>query len=265
MEGGTDGGTDGRRRAIWMLSSVRCERQHIGLHRVVCTGCGECMDGCRGRRCCAASAWPDPLWADSLHVTHTTLWIGRLHAAPPSRDRPRCSPIAAADRRAALHRLSAALTHTLSRRPRSAQCRRHSPLTMSKRKPTNSQQDEDTAKKPRAADGEHSTAASTAASASAPAAASSSDDSLDAAIRHADLIPQIAIQTLKLADAIKPAGGNYESRIKALMELLKADADRAESLVDWSLVPPDDEVRPSAHSSISRDSSASLFTHASPC
>ena len=92
-------------------------------------------------------------------------------------------------------------------------------------------------KKPRTAGGASLTAASAAA------AASSSADSLDAAIRRADLIPRIAVHTLKLADAIKPSSGSHVERMRALILLMKEDADRPESLLDWSLVPVRARVR----------------------
>jgi len=110
---------------------------------------------------------------------------------------------------------------------------------MSKRKATIGHQGEGGAKKLRAA----GAAASSAAAASA-SAASSGADSLDVAIRRAKLGPCIAVHTLKLADTIKTSG-SHASRMKALIVLLKADADRPESLLDWSLVPAGDEV--SAH------------------
>jgi len=69
---------------------------------------------------------------------------------------------------------------------------------MSKRKATKGKQNEGGAKKPRTA----GAAASAAASASA-SAASSSADSLDAALRRADLIPRIAVHTHMLVDSIK--------------------------------------------------------------
>lgn len=108
---------------------------------------------------------------------------------------------------------------------------------MSKRKATKSQKDESGAKKLRTTGG-----ASSAASVAATSAASSSADSLDSAIRRADLIPSIAIHTLQLVDSIKPDNESHTVRMQALIVLMKADADRPESLLDWSLVPTDDEV-----------------------
>ena len=128
---------------------------------------------------------------------------------------------------------------------------------MSKRKATKGQQDGSGVKKPRAA----GAAASAAATASA-SAASSSADSLDDALRRADLVPRIAVHTLKLADAIRPANESHSSRMKALIVLMKADADRPESLLDWSLVPPDDEV--GAHQSSQRiNNSWRFLSHSS--
>jgi hypothetical protein len=51
------------------------------------------------------------------------------------------------------------------------------------------------------------------------------------------------MQTLKLTDAIAATEGSHTQRMQAVVDLLKADADRPDSLIDLSLVVDGDEVR----------------------
>jgi hypothetical protein len=78
----------------------------------------------------------------------------------------------------------------------------------------------------------------------AAAAAAAADDgkSLDAAIAHAQLTPHTAVQTLKLVDAIKATEGSYTQRMQTVVDLIKADADRPDSLIDLSLVVEGEKV-----------------------
>lgn len=61
-----------------------------------------------------------------------------------------------------------------------------------------------------------------------------SDDSLDAAIRRADLMPRIAVHTLDLTEAFHANAGNYTRRMQTVIGLLQADAALPESLLDLS-------------------------------
>ena len=78
----------------------------------------------------------------------------------------------------------------------------------------------------------------------ADAAATNSTVSLNTALARAKLAPRIALQSLKLADAIKATDGNHTQRMHTVVDLLQADAERPESLIDLSLVVEGGKVRP---------------------
>ena len=77
-----------------------------------------------------------------------------------------------------------------------------------------------------------------------PPAAAGREGQRDAALAHAKLAPQIAAQTLRLADAMQATDGSCVERVQSVVNLLKEDADRPESLIDLSLSFEGDEVSP---------------------
>ena len=50
------------------------------------------------------------------------------------------------------------------------------------------------------------------------------------------------MQTLKLTDAIAATEGSHTQRMQAVVDLLEADADRPDSLIDLSLVVEGEKV-----------------------
>ena len=70
--------------------------------------------------------------------------------------------------------------------------------------------------------------------------------SIEAVRSRPDLDMRIALQTLKLVDAITATDGSWTQRMQAVADLLRADADRFDSLIDLSLIVEGDEVRFSA-------------------
>ena len=91
----------------------------------------------------------------------------------------------------------------------------------------------DGAKKPR-----------TSAAAAAAAAATHSDDSFESALACALQAPSVATQTLKLVDALKATDGSHTERMQTIVDLLKQDVGRPESLLDLSLVVEGEKVSP---------------------
>ena len=104
---------------------------------------------------------------------------------------------------------------------------------MSKRKAADDHNPDgaDGAKKPR-----------TEGAAAALADPSAGTGSIEAARARPDLAPRIAMQTLKLVDAIKATDGSHTQRMQTVADLIKADADRPDWLIDFSLVVEGEEV-----------------------
>ena len=75
----------------------------------------------------------------------------------------------------------------------------------------------------------------TQGAAAAAADATDSDSAFEAALTRANLAPLIAEQTLKLMDAIKATDISRAQCVQVVVDLLKADADRPDSLLDLSL------------------------------
>lgn len=76
------------------------------------------------------------------------------------------------------------------------------------------------------------------------AAAAGREGQRDAALARARLAPLIITQTLRLIDAIQATDGSCGERAQSVVDLLKEDAHRPESLIDLSLPLEDDEVSP---------------------
>ena len=107
---------------------------------------------------------------------------------------------------------------------------------MSKRKTTgdhNPVGNSDGAKKPRSEG---------AAAAAAAKDATEQIRSIEATRIRPDLVPRIGLQTLELADALKATEGSYTQRMQTVVDLIKADADRPDSLIDLSLVVEGEKV-----------------------
>lgn len=81
-------------------------------------------------------------------------------------------------------------------------------------------------------------------STAAQADPSDGNGSIEAARARPDLVPRIALQTLKLVDAVKATDGSCIQRILTVADLLQTDAARHESLIDLSLVVEGEKVRP---------------------
>ena len=65
---------------------------------------------------------------------------------------------------------------------------------------------------------------------------------IQADLERAQLTPRIAVQTLKLVDAIKAAQGSWTQRMQTVAGQLQADASRSQSLIDLSLVVEGEKV-----------------------
>jgi len=81
-------------------------------------------------------------------------------------------------------------------------------------------------------------------------------DPLASAQVQPGLVVGVAMQTSKLAQAIDTEGRSFSQRMRAVADLLKADATQGKSQLDLSLVPEDDEVSAHAASAASRQSIA---------
>jgi len=73
-------------------------------------------------------------------------------------------------------------------------------------------------------------------------AAAAREGQRDAALAHAQLAPQIATQTQRLIKAIEAIDGSCVECVESVVNLLKEDARRTESLLDLSLPLEGDEV-----------------------
>jgi hypothetical protein len=82
----------------------------------------------------------------------------------------------------------------------------------------------------------------TEGAAAAAADAADGNGSFDAAVARANLAPRIATHTLKLMHAFKTTDGSFTLRMQAVVDLLKQDADRPESLLNLSLVAEGEKV-----------------------
>ena len=104
---------------------------------------------------------------------------------------------------------------------------------MPKRKATSRKKHDgaDGAKKPR-----------TQGAAATAADAADGDSSFDAALACALQAPRVALQTLKLIDALKATDGSQTQRMQTVVDLLEADAGRPKSLLDLSLVVEGEKV-----------------------
>ena len=66
----------------------------------------------------------------------------------------------------------------------------------------------------------------------------------NAALARARLAPLIAAQTLRLIKAFRATDDSFVQRVESVVNLMKEDADRPESLIDLSLPMEGDKVSP---------------------
>ena len=78
--------------------------------------------------------------------------------------------------------------------------------------------------------------------ASSAAAAAESNGFFESAVARANLAPRIAAHTLKLIHALKATDGSHTPRMQAVVDLLKQDACRPDSLLDLSLIAEGEKV-----------------------